>query len=116
MKVYGDVNPGTYSVDYYPPNDKLSLVRFFENVTEYTHQDEFGNTYNGYQYDEYQLIVPRCIDADVQVHFNEWLQEAKRKELPDEQTQKIDYNSDQITELQLALIDMYETIAVASDT
>lgn len=75
MKVQGDKNPGTFSVEAYPPKPTLSLVRFFEDVSEVT-QD--GRTI--YDYDEYQLFVPRCGEEDVTLHYDDWLAAAKARE------------------------------------
>lgn len=85
MRVHGDTNPGTLRVEDYPPKPGLSLVRFFENAQEYTREDG-GHTYHGWEYDEHQLIVPRCSEEDVTIHFAEWLAEAKAKEQTPEKT------------------------------
>ena len=80
MKVIADSAPRTrFSVGANPKNPSQTVVRFFENIQE--HIRETGErTYRGWEYDEYQLIVPRCGENDVQMHFDEWLIEAKAAE------------------------------------
>lgn len=80
MKVNADSAPNNaFSVELNPKNLMQSVVRFFENAKEFSRkQGEL--TVSGWEYDEYQLIVPRCGEADVLAHFDEWLAEAKANE------------------------------------
>lgn len=81
MKVNTDSAPNNaFSVELNPKNLMQSVVRFFENAKEFSRkQGEL--TVSGWEYDEYQLIVPRCGEADVLAHFDEWLAEAKNVEM-----------------------------------
>ena len=86
MKVNADSAPNNaFSVELNPKNLMQSVVRFFENAKEFSRkQGEL--TVSGWEYDEYQLIVPRCSEEDVTLHFAEWLAEAKAKEQTPEKT------------------------------
>ena len=54
MRVRGDNNPGTISIEAIPNKPGWCLVRFYENAQEYTEQlDE--TTITGWEYDEYHL-------------------------------------------------------------
>lgn len=80
MRVNADSAPGNaFSVEANPRDPMQSVVRFFENPQEFSRkQGEL--TVSGWEYDEYQLIVPRCGETDVLAHFDEWLAEAKANE------------------------------------
>ena len=80
MKVRGDFAPSNaFTVEDNPQNPAQSVVRFFENPREFSRKDGEIKI-SGWEYDEYQLIVPRCGETDVLAHFDEWLAEAKANE------------------------------------
>ena len=66
MRVRGDNNPGTISIEAIPNKPGWCLVRFYENAQEYTEQlDE--TTITGWEYDEYHLEQPTISQEDIEV-------------------------------------------------
>ena len=64
MRVRGDNNPGTFSVEAMPNKPGWCLVRFYENAQEYTEElDE--TTITGWEYDEYHLEQPTISQEDI---------------------------------------------------
>lgn len=79
MKVKGSAQPqAAYSIEAQPKKQGVCLVRFYENVAEYTDDNA-----SGWQYDEYHLEMPDTggLAADVAANFDMLLLQAKTAEL-----------------------------------
>lgn len=72
MRVRGDNNPGTISIEAIPNKPGWCLVRFYENAQEYTEQlDE--TTITGWEYDEYHLEQPTISQEDIEGNLEVYL-------------------------------------------
>ena len=77
MRVRGDNNPGTFSIEAIPNKPGWCLVRFYENAQEYPEQlDE--TTITGWEYDEYHLEQPTISQEDIEGNL-EGLSEGRRR-------------------------------------
>jgi aldehyde:ferredoxin oxidoreductase len=83
MRVRGDNNPGTFSVEAMPNKPGWCLVRFYENAQEYTEElDE--TTITGWEYDEYHLEQPAISQEDIEGNLEVYLRAAKENEVTPE--------------------------------
>lgn len=132
MKVRGDLPPGNaFTVEVQPQKPGFSLVRFYENVREFTEKD--GDlTISGYEYDEYHLEIPRVGRAEDYVlqNFEQFLRKAKAADVQGDPIQreptmaelkaeneklrgKVVNLESQLTDTQMALCDIYEMVGGA---
>lgn len=123
MRVRGDKQPSNaFTLEEQPNHPGFVLARFFENAKPFT-ETKNGLTTSGYQYDEYHLELQDRpgLDGDVLDQFNAYLNEAKLQEaeekvIPDLKAQVTQLEVEktaletQVTDMQLALCDVYETI------
>ena len=90
MRVRGDNNPGTFSVEAMPNKPGWCLVRFYENVEEY-HEELDETTITGWEYDEYHLEQPTISQEDIEGNLEVYLRAAKEAEgLEDVEKNKAD--------------------------
>lgn len=123
MKVRGDNAPANvFSLEEQPDKVGYCLVRFYENVEAF--EETEGNlTISGYEYDEYHLELPFYdgIYDDILGNFDGYfaqakLAEAEKEIIPNLKQQVSDLQSanegltEQITQAQLALCDVYELV------
>ena len=92
MRVRGDNNPGTFSVEAMPNKPGWCLVRFYENAQEYTEQlDE--TTITGWEYDEYHLEQPTISQEDIEGNLEVYLRAAKENEVtPESRLEDVEQN------------------------
>lgn len=78
MKVKGSKAPsGAYSMEPQPNKPGYAMMRFYENVEEYTDDD-----FTGWQWDEYSVLVLNRdgLAAEVENNLAFWVQLAKDAE------------------------------------
>ena len=78
MKVKGSKAPsGAYNIEPQPNKPGYMMVRFYENVEEYTDDD-----FTGWQWDEYSVLVLNRdgLAAEVESNLAFWVQLAKDAE------------------------------------
>lgn len=83
MRVRGDNDPGTFSVEAMPNKPGWCLVRFYENVEEY-HEELDETTITGWEYDEYHLEQPTISQEDIEGNLEVYLRAAKESEVTQE--------------------------------
>lgn len=123
MRVRGDVQPNNaFTVDEMPDRPGYCLVRFFANAQPFEEMTE-GLTIRGWCYDEYHLELADSdtLSDDILANFDALLAEAKYRELSrrtvpqlaGEIIQLTEEKADlarQLTDLQLALCEVYEKL------
>lgn len=123
MKVRGDNAPANaFSLEKQPDKPGFCLVRFYENVAPFS-ETEGELTISGYEYDEYYLELPFYdgISDDILGNFDGYFAQAKLAEAETETIPKLKQQvsdlqsvneglTEQITQAQLALCDVYELI------
>lgn len=123
MKVRGDNAPANaFSLEEQPDKPGFCLVRFYENVAPFS-ETEGELTISGYEYDEYYLELPFYdgISDDILGNFDGYFAQAKLAEAETETIPKLKQQvselqsvneglTEQITQAQLALCDVYELI------
>ena len=78
MRVRGDNNPGTFSIEAMPNKPGWCLVRFYENVEEY---------------DEYHLEQPTISQEDIEGNLEVYLRAAKENEVtPESRLEDVEKN------------------------
>ena len=85
MKVIGDNAPSAaFTIEAQPKKPGFVLVRFYENVTEYSSEAD-GFTINGYRYDEYYLELADTGDlkSEIARRYDYYLKTAKLQEPAD---------------------------------
>ena len=120
MKVHGDLNPGTYTLEPMPDKPGYMLLRLFENVQEFT-ETMMNLTISGYEYDEYhlELLDTPGLEETILEQYDEYMMEAKLKEaeketIPNQEsrvkklTEENTALQNQLTDAQIALCDIYE--------
>jgi predicted ribosome quality control (RQC) complex YloA/Tae2 family protein len=120
MKVHGDLNPGTYTLEPMPDKPGYMLLRLFENVQEFT-ETMMDLTISGYEYDEYhlELLDTPGLEETILEHYDEYMMEAKLKEAEKETIPNLESRvkklteentalQNQLTDAQIALCDIYE--------
>lgn len=120
MKVHGDLNPGTYTLESMPDKPGYMLLRLFENVKEFT-ETMMDLTISGYEYDEYhlELLDTPGLEETIIEHYDEYMMEAKLKEAEKETIPNLESRvkelteentalQNQLTDAQIALCDIYE--------
>lgn len=133
MKVRGDLPPSNaFTVEAQPQKPGVALVRFYENVKEFSEQD--GDlTISGYEYDEYHLEIPRVGRAEDYVlqNFDQLLRKAKAADAQGDpihreptmaelkaENEKLHGQvanlESQLTDTQMALCDIYEMVGGAA--
>lgn len=92
MRVRGDNNPGTISIEAIPNKPGWCLVRFYENPQEYTEElDE--TTITGWEYDEYHLEQPTISQEDIEGNLEVYLRAAKEAEVtPESRLKDVEQN------------------------
>lgn len=92
MRVRGDNNPGTFSIEAMPNKPGWCLVRFYENHQEYTEElDE--TTITGWEYDEYHLEQPTISQEDIEGNLEVYLRAAKENEVtPESRLEDVEKN------------------------
>lgn len=132
MKVRGDLPPSNaFTVENQPKRPGFALVRFYENVREFTEQD--GDlTISGYEYDEYHLEIERVhgLEEYVLQNFDRLLRKAraadtqKVAETPEQKMTRLEAENaklhgqvesleSELTDTQMALCDIYEMLGGA---
>ncbi len=123
MKVRGDNAPANaFSLEEQPDKPGFCLVRFYENVAPFS-ETERELTISGYEYDEYYLELPFYdgISDDILGNFDGYFAQAKLAEAETETIPKLKQQvsdlqsvneglTEQITQAQLALCDVYELV------
>lgn len=123
MKVRGDNAPANaFSLEEQPDKPGFCLVRFYENVAPFS-ETEGELTISGYEYDEYYLELPFYdgISDDILGNFDGYFAQAKLAEAETETIPKLKQQvsnlqsvneglTEQITQAQLALCDVYELV------
>ena len=120
MKVHGDLNPGTYTLEPMPDKPGYMLLRLFENVQEFT-ETMMNLTISGYEYDEYhlELLDTPGLEETILEQYDEYMMEAKLKEAEKETIPNLESRvkklteentalQNQLTDAQIALCDIYE--------
>ena len=120
MKVHGDLNPGTYTLEPMPDKPGYMLLRLFENVQEFT-ETMMDLTISGYEYDEYhlELLDTPGLEETILEHYDEYMMEAKLKEAEKETIPNLESRvkklteentalQNQLTDALIALCDIYE--------
>lgn len=125
MRVKGDLPPdGAFSVEENPQKEGYVTVRFYENVTPFSHTEGGGDnarTIEGYEYDEYKLEMENRsgLEADIKGQLSAFLNEAKLVEaeqntIPNLKSEVARLSTEneslttQIDNAMLAMCDMYE--------
>ena len=92
MRVRGDNNPGTFSIEAMPNKPGWCLVRFYEHHQEYTEElDE--TTITGWEYDEYHLEQPTISQEDIEGNLEVYLRAAKEAEVtPESRLKDVEQN------------------------
>lgn len=123
MKVRGDNAPANaFSLEEQPDKPGFCLARFYENVAPFS-ETEGELTISGYEYDEYYLELPFYdgISDDILGNFDGYFAQAKLAEAETETIPKLKQQvsdlqsvneglTEQITQAQLALCDVYELV------
>ena len=104
MKVHGDLNPGTYTLEPMPDKPGYMLLRLFENVQEFT-ETMMDLTISGYEYDEYhlELLDTPGLEETILEHYDEYMMEAKLKEAEKETIPNLESRVKKLTEENTAL-------------
>ena len=92
MRVRGDNNPGTFSIEAVPNKPGWCLVRFYEKAQKYTKElDE--TTITGWEYDEYHLEQPTISQEDIEGNLEVYLRAAKENEVtPESRLEDVEKN------------------------
>lgn len=107
MKSTSTIKPPKYTFERYPRGGYILWLR--ENFHEFSEEIE-GEIFNGWIYDEYTVLIPFCLsDEFIEEHFEEYLAEARYKEIMKPEN-RILALEEQLTDTQLALCDVYETL------
>ena len=92
MRVRGDNNPGTISIEAIPNKPGWCLVRFYENAQEYSEQLE-ELTITGREYDEFHLEQPTISQEDIEGNLEGYLRAAKEAEVtPESRLEDVEQN------------------------
>ena len=83
MRVRGDNDPGTFSIEAIPNKPGWCLVRVYENVEKY-HEQLDETTITGWEYDEYHLEQPTISQEDIEGNLEVYLRAAKENEVTPE--------------------------------
>lgn len=79
MKSTSDIKPNYYNFERYPLGGYILWLR--ENFREITEPDDMGAPRTSWVYDEYTMLIPSPLtDEFIELHFNEYLAEAKHDE------------------------------------
>ena len=92
MRVRGDNNPGTFSIEAVPNQPGWCMVRFYENAQEYTEELDEA-TITGWEYDEYHLEQPTISQEDIEGNLEVYLRAAKENEVtPESRLEDVEKN------------------------
>lgn len=130
MRVKGDLPPeGAFSIEENPQKEGYVTVRFYENVTPFSHTEGEGDNariMEGYEYDEYKLEMQNHpgLEADIENQLSAFLNEAKLLEAEQNTIPRLEAEvarlstenaglSEQMDNAMLAMCDMYEQMLMA---
>ena len=92
MRVRGDNNPGTFSIEAMPNKPGWCLVRFYENHQEYNRRAGRDH-HHGWEYDEYHLEQPTISQEDIEGNLEVYLRAAKEAEVtPESRLEDVEQN------------------------
>ena len=108
MRVIGDNVPERIGIVKAPQREGYVEVKIRESVTPYSKEDEeTGQVYKGYTYDEYTFTVPQKdgLEAEIDANFAMWTESGKTQELNPMATMYITARADAVDEYTEQLIE-----------